>query len=188
MIEYPSGDLFGPEILGLERGRVRVVPYDPRWAELFEQSANELRRVLRSRILAVEHTGSTAVPGLAAKPILDLLVVVPAFDACSDIIADLSQLHFEFRPQEEIPDRHYLRIVLADGRRTHHLSLAESGSDYYRRTLGFRDALRENEDLRRSYETLKIDLARRYPLDREAYLAGKTEFVLSVLRSRGLYQ
>lgn len=173
------------ELLGLERGRVRLAAYDSRWNLLFREMAIRVQDVLGDRILAIEHVGSTAVPGLSAKPILDMLVGIAEFEAGRAMVSDLVTLEFEYRPDEEIPDRHYFR-KLAGNRRTHHLSLAEPNSRYYRRTLGFRDALREDQALAHAYQMLKVDLAKRYPQDRAGYLAGKTDFVLAVLDSRGL--
>lgn len=171
--------------LGLERGTVRLSPYDPRWPALFEDVSRLLRARLDGRILSIEHVGSTSVPGLSAKPILDILVGVPDFDGGRELIPDLAELGFEYRPDEEIPDRHYFRRL--DGsRRTHHLSVAEPTSRFYRRTLGFRDALREDPSVRAAYEHLKRQLAVRHPGNRGEYLEGKTGFVLDVLASRGL--
>jgi GrpB-like predicted nucleotidyltransferase (UPF0157 family) len=172
------------EALGLESGTARVVPYDPRWAVLFEEAAAELRRALGSAILDVHHVGSTSVPGLAAKPVLDLLVSVPDFEAARALVPALSRLGYEFRPDEEIPDRHYFRRLR--GRiRTHHLSLAEPASRHHRVTLAFRDALRRDPALAAEYEHLKLGLARAHPRDRLAYTEGKTDFVLRVLRQTG---
>ncbi len=169
------------EALGLESGRAIVVPYDPRWPALFEEAAAEIKAVAGDRILAVEHVGSTAVPGLSAKPILDVLAGVEDLVRSLELLPELAKLGYEYRPDEEIPDRHYFRRRLA-GVRTHHLSLAEPTSAHYRNTIAFRDALREEPELARSYESLKLDLARRFPHDRPAYTAGKTDFVLRVLR------
>lgn len=102
-----------------------------------------------------------------------------------ELFADLLSLGFEYRPDEEIPDRHFFR-KRAGGRRTHHLSLAEPDSSHYRTTLIFRDALRGDPALARGYEALKLGLARRYPRDRESYQNGKNDFVLQVLRTHGV--
>ena len=171
--------------LGLERGCARVVPYDPAWPLRFEELAAQLHALLGDRVLTIEHVGSTSVPGLAAKPILDVLVGVPDFAATRTFASELATLGFEFRPQEEIPDRHYFRRFTG-GLRTHHLSLAELDSEHYRNTIAFRDALRGDPVLARTYESLKLALARRFPFDRESYQNGKTDFVLAVLKARGL--
>lgn len=166
--------------LGLESGTVVVVPYDRRWPQLFEEAAAELRAAIGADIIDVHHVGSTAIPGLAAKPILDILVTVPDFERARNLVPILATLGYEFRPQEEIPDRHYFRRR-GGTIRTHHLSLAEATSHHHRATLAFRDALRRNAALVSEYAALKHDLAARFPRDRIAYLDGKTEFVRRVL-------
>jgi GrpB-like predicted nucleotidyltransferase (UPF0157 family) len=179
--------MFDTEPLGLRRGQVIVVPYDPRWPILFEESSAELRMALGPSILAVHHVGSTAVPGLCAKPILDVLVSVPNFDDARELFTQLDALGYEFRPDEEIPDRHYFRRPLGGELRTHHLSLAEPDSRHQRVTLGFRDALRRDPELAAAYARLKLTLARRFPLDRPAYIDGKTQFVKDALAAIGLH-
>jgi GrpB-like predicted nucleotidyltransferase (UPF0157 family) len=173
-----------PNPLGLNSGEVVVVPYDPRWPALFEVAAAELRAALGSAILAVHHVGSTSVPGLCAKPILDLLVSVGDFQEAKLLVPRLESLGYEFRPDEEIPDRHYFRRREGHAR-THHLSLAEPGSRHHRVTLAFRDALRGDAALADAYAHLKLRLARRFPRDRPAYLEGKSEFVEDVLSRAG---
>ena len=176
------------EPLGLKRGQVVVVPYDSRWPILFEEASAQLQAALGSAILAVHHVGSTAVPGLEAKPILDLLVSVPDFEKAVQLVPRLAALGYEFRPDEEIPDRHYFRRPPGGLLRTHHLSLAEPGSRYHRVTLAFRDALRRDSALAAAYARLKLDLAQRFPLDRSAYIEGKSRFVSEVLAMSGLQE
>jgi GrpB-like predicted nucleotidyltransferase (UPF0157 family) len=166
--------------LGLESGTVTVVPYDERWVRLFEEAADELRNALGPRITNIHHVGSTAVSGLAAKPVLDILVTIPDFERARGLAPLLANLGYEYRPQEEIPDRHYFRR-LRGTTRTHHLSLAESTSHYHRATIAFRDALRRDHTLADAYAALKHELAAQFPRDRQSYLEGKTAFVQSVL-------
>ncbi len=170
------------DALGLGSGKVTLVPYDPRWASLFEQAAAEIREAVGDRILSIEHVGSTSVPGLAAKPILDILVGVSDLERARELVPELTSLGYEYRPDEDIPDRHFFRRRVG-GHRTHHLSLAEPTSEHYRKTIAFRDALRVDPALAREYERLKLELARRFPTDRQTYIEGKTEFVLRVLKS-----
>lgn len=172
------------EPLGLRRGVVEVVPYDPRWPALFEVTAAELLRAVGPSILGVHHVGSTSVPNLCAKPILDVLLSVPDFDAALQLVPDIEALGYVFRSDEEIEDRHYFRRG-NDKARTHHLSLATPSSRHHIDTIAFRDALRRDVQLASDYAELKLELARRFPQDRESYLNGKTDFVLGVLRSLG---
>ena len=169
--------------LGLKRGQVTLVPYDPRWPGLFEEAASQLRTSLGSTILDVHHVGSTAVPGLCAKPILDILVSIRDFDAARQLVPQLAELGYEFRPDEEIPDRHYFRRPPGGEIRTHHLSLSEPESHHHRVTLAFRDALRRDPQLAAAYARLKLELAQRFPFDRPAYIEGKSQFVRDVLAS-----
>lgn len=166
--------------LGLANGTVEVVPYDSRWAGLYRETEAELRARLGDAILGVHHVGSTAVPGLCAKPILDVLVSVEDLEASRALVPAIESLGYEFRPHEDIPDRHFFRRKIAGGR-THHLSLAEPGSRHHRETITFRDALLADPELAAQYARLKLDLARRFPRDRAAYIEGKTAFVRGVI-------
>jgi len=170
------------EALGLESGTVEVVAHDPRWDALFRRAALELRQALGGEISGVHHVGSTAVPGLCAKPIIDILVSIPNFDRGLALVPALSRLGYEHRPTNDIPDRHYFRRRRGTAR-THHLSLAEPSSHHHQVTLMFRDALRRDPRLAAQYAELKLELARRFPRDRGAYIDGKTSFVAGVLAS-----
>ena len=168
------------EPLGLKSGTVVVVPYDPRWTALFEQCKASLHQALGPDVLEVHHVGSTAVPGLCAKPILDILASISDFDRGPSLVPALQELGYEYRPDNGIPDRLYFRL-LQGTTRTHHLSLAERSSNHHRATLAFRDALRADPQVLSEYAELKLRLARQYPRNREAYIEGKTAFVARVL-------
>jgi GrpB-like predicted nucleotidyltransferase (UPF0157 family) len=173
------------ESLGLHRGVVEVVSYDPRWPALYEVAAAELLSAVGPAILGVHHVGSTSVPNLCAKPILDILISVPDFNAALRLVPEIEALGYVFRRDEEIEDRHYFRRG-NDTARTHHLSLATPTSRHHVDTIAFRDALRRDEQLAGAYADLKLALARRFPRDRESYINGKTDFVMGVLRGLGL--
>jgi len=166
--------------LGLDRGTVRVVPYQAAWAALFAEEAARLRAALGDQLLAIEHVGSTSVPGLAAKPILDLAASVPSLREAEALFPALSALGYQYKPDPEIPERLYL-VKGSPQRRTHHLSLAEPASRFWREHLRFRDLLRADAALAAAYARLKIDLAERHPHDRPAYQAGKQAFIDAAL-------
>lgn len=166
-----------PAVLGLDRTVVRVVPYQPAWAVLFAAEAARLRAALGERVLAIEHVGSTSVPGLAAKPILDLAASVPSLAAgAMDLIPDLQRLGYQHKADPELPERLYL-VKGPPEHRTHHLSLAEPGSRFWRQHLLFRDLLRANPALAAEYARLKHELAARHSTDRLAYGVGKQAFI-----------
>src|SRR5438477_10037639 len=111
-------------MLGLERGKVLVVPYRPGWKSAFRREAALLRSTSGGAVLGVEHIGSTAVEGMAAKPIIDLMCAVAGLDEARAFRPRLEALGYEYRPDETVPDR----LFFAKGprsRRTHHLSLSE---------------------------------------------------------------
>jgi len=168
--------------LGLESGTVRLEPYDPNWPREFSAEAERLRQhfALIPLALVLEHMGSTAVPGLAAKPILDILAGYPEGAAVAPYIDAFESADYVHREDQEIPDREFFR---RGNPRSYHVHLAAIGGRFWRDHLFFRDRLRADEALRDAYATLKQDLAARFPLDRESYLAGKESFVSGVLSS-----
>ncbi len=164
------------ESLGLESGTVRVVPYDPAWPTLYTAELARLEPILRAHgvSLAFEHSGSTAVPSLAAKPILDLLAGRHSEQDRGSIIAALENAGYTYRGEQGIPGRDFFR---RGEPRQYHVHLTEIDSDFWRDHLAFRNYLRANPDALTAYAVLKQELAARYPRDREAYIDGKTAFV-----------
>jgi len=167
-------------MLGLERGKVLVVPYRPGWKSAFRREAALLRSTFGGAVLGVEHIGSTAVEGMAAKPIIDLMCAVAGLDGARAFRPRLEALGYEYRPDEAVPDR----LFFAKGpreRRTHHLSLTEPGSTFYEEKLLFRDYLRTHASAAEEYRRLKAGLAGRHASDRASYTEGKRAFVERIL-------
>jgi len=174
------------EPLGLESKTVRLVPYDPRWPTLFRAEAARLAAAVAAAGLCAlnfEHVGSTAVPGIAAKPILDLAAGRASEMAAGVYVPLLEAAGWVYRGNSGLPGREFFR---RGEPRSHHLHLVEYGGWHWRRYIGFRDALRADATLRDAYAALKRDLAAQYPHDREAYIEGKTTFVETVLRAHGI--
>jgi len=170
-------------ILGVPRSHVRLVPHDPRWLLCYTAAEIELRRCLGHRLIAIEHVGSTAVPGLDAKPIIDIMVGVASLDLPPGLMADLEQLGYEHQPADTVTGRVFFSKGPESGR-THHLSVCEVGSHCWLRQTAFRDALRADPLLRQQYADLKQQLAQRYPRDRAAYTAAKEPFIHTVMEPR----
>lgn len=171
--------------LGLASGTVRLVPADPAWAGLFAAERERLLAAVNGLPLVVEHVGSTAVPGLAAKPILDLMGGCPAGGDLAPYVAALEVAGYRHRGEYGIPGRQYFVRDDAGGRRTHHLHLVEQGGAFWRAHLAFRDALRRSPDRAAAYAALKRALAARHPDDRAAYTDGKAAFVAETLAPAG---
>jgi GrpB-like predicted nucleotidyltransferase (UPF0157 family) len=167
--------------LGLESGRVRVVPYGEAWPALYAEEAARLAPVLASAgvSLVLEHTGSTAVPGLAAKPIIDILAGLEREADRAPAIVALRGAGYVHRGEQEIPGRDFFRWGEP---RQYHLHLTLVGSAFWHNQRAFRDWLRTHADAAAGYMALKQALARQFPEDRESYIRGKTEFVAEVLR------
>jgi len=165
--------------LGLESGVVRLVDYNPTWPELFRLEASRISDALAPLAPRLEHVGSTAVPGLPAKPVLDILGGYTALEDLPDIIAGLRRAGYVHRGNQGIPGREFFR---RGEPRSYHLHLTMVGTDFWREHLDFREFLRSDASLRDAYGVLKRQLASRYPLDREAYIEGKGPFVREALR------
>ncbi|SDI87405.1 GrpB domain, predicted nucleotidyltransferase, UPF0157 family [Frankineae bacterium MT45] len=170
---------------------VEVVPHEPNWSAQFEWERRRLEGVLVSRLTGpVEHIGSTAVPGLPAKPILDMIGGVHHLDLARSAIEPLAELGYVYT--EHRPSALYFyrarpgQNFLDDATHTHHLHLTQPGSDIWQERLAFRDALRADPELARRYSDLKQGLAQIYRDDPIAYTEGKREFVSEVLAGAGI--
>lgn len=160
---------------------VTVAEYDPRWPELFAEEAGQLRQAMSDALVAVEHVGSTAVPGLSAKPVIDILVSVATFGEGERAAPALAALGYECRGESGIPGRLFFRKGPVQFRRTHHLHMVEVGHAQWVSLLLFRDHLRTHPNAAQQYEALKRDLAVRFCDDRAAYSAGKADFIKAIL-------
>ena len=171
----------GDAVLGLTYGEVRLVPSDPGWPSAFERLAAQLQATLGDTVVAVEHVGSTAVPGLIAKPILDIaLGVAPGVDPVQ-VIGALQPLGYQFRGDKG--DEGGMLLVKEDrpAHRVAHLHLVGYGDQQWRRWVAVRDRLRVDPAARAAYAQLKRRLAAQYPGDRSAYTAGKEAFIAQLL-------
>jgi GrpB-like predicted nucleotidyltransferase (UPF0157 family) len=159
--------------------KVDVVAYDPAWPELFCAEAKRLRRVFGAELLVIHHMGSTAVPGLSAKPIIDLLAEVRDLDRVDGFNDALRALGYEPRGEHGIPGRRFFPRRLGDeaDTRTHHLHVYQGGHAEITRHLALRDYLCAHPEAARVYAQLKEDLARRCPWDIDSYIAGKDAFI-----------
>lgn len=159
---------------------IRLLPYDPAWPACFEQERAALAEAIGEwSVGGIHHVGSTAVPGLEAKPIVDILVGVQGLEesrACFDPLARLDYVYAPYLPEE----MHWF-CKPHPSRRTHHLHLVPAGSRRYADELEFRDRLRSDPEAATEYTELKRALASRFADDREAYTTGKSDFIRRVL-------
>jgi GrpB-like predicted nucleotidyltransferase (UPF0157 family) len=164
---------------------IEIVAYDPAWPSLFEQEAIRLRAALKGEAISgLEHFGSTAIPRLAAKPIIDILIAVPSIKTARAVFpARLTSLAYVFWPDNPKTDRlFFVKGMPPYGeRRTHHVHVTEPEGELWQR-LVFRDYLRAHPDEAERYEALKQRLAVEHRMDREAYTAAKSDYVANVVR------
>jgi GrpB-like predicted nucleotidyltransferase (UPF0157 family) len=160
---------------------VQIAEYDPAWPALFERERGLIAGVLGDLAAAIEHVGSTAVPGLGGKPVIDMMVAVrDVFDEGQRCVAPLEGLGYEYKGELGIPGRLYFR-KLTQGRWSHQIHTVESGSDLWERHLLFRDYLRGQPDEAEAYYELKVRLAAEFRTDREGYTEAKTRFIEAAL-------
>ena len=161
---------------------VTVAPYSPEWPALFDNLRDELLGNFASVPVAVEHIGSTSVPGLAAKPVIDVLLGANSLADVESKIEPLSKLGYSYvsKYERELPMRRYF-VKAAPASLRVHLHAVEVNSRFWQEHLAFRDTLRADPDLRSAYETLKLRLAMEYAHDKSAYTAAKRAFIQAVL-------
>ncbi|HOF89835.1 MAG TPA: GrpB family protein, partial [Armatimonadota bacterium] len=166
----------------LQRHTVRLVEHHPRWAALFLAASAELQRLVGDLVVDIQHIGSTSVPGLPAKPILDIDVALHSRDDLPAIITALTHHDYIDRGDGGTNGGYLLVRDIQPDVRAIHLHLMESTDKQWRDDLAFRDALRGDAVLRERYAALKRDLVRQFPDDRKSYTAGKHEFIQRTLK------
>jgi GrpB-like predicted nucleotidyltransferase (UPF0157 family) len=163
----------------MSTGRTIVLySYTPEWEQLFNAERERLLRSLAEYVLDIQHIGSTAVPGLPAKPIIDIGIAVANFEEAFRCVPLLESLGYLYRGEFGIPRRHYF---VRGEPRTHQLHMNEIESADWQNTIAFRDYLREHPDIAGDYAALKKQLAEEFPTDIHAYTDGKSEFIHRLL-------
>jgi GrpB-like predicted nucleotidyltransferase (UPF0157 family) len=160
--------------------RVVIVPYDPLWVSEYERERRRLLAAFGEVAIGSEHVGSTAIPGLRAKPVVDIMVGVRGLGEARSRVATIEALGYAYVPafEQQIPERLFFR---RGEPRTHHLHVVEPMSAFWEKQLLFRDYLRVRHDVAERYGQLKDDLASKHGHDRDGYTRAKTDFILAVL-------
>jgi GrpB-like predicted nucleotidyltransferase (UPF0157 family) len=164
---------------------IRIVSHDPRWIDEFERERVGLQDALAERAIAIEHIGSTSVAGLAAKPLIDIMVAIDDLSRAEEVFVPLAELGYGREEQGDFPGRLFFKKLSAAGGTVAHLSLTEAGGGYWCDQLAFRDALRADSSLARRYADLKRSLAAKFGEDGAAYTRAKTGFVRQALLDAG---
>ena len=165
------------------RGKpVIVTEYDPSWPELFRREAELIYAALEGVGIRIEHMGSTAVPGLQAKPIIDIMIGVSSIEQADSCVPFIEGTGYLYRPEHEdsMPERRYFER--SGSEIDYHVHMVVFGSRFWKDHIFFRNYLRENPEAVQQYAALKKELAEKYRDNREAYTNGKAEFIQGILR------
>ena len=166
---------------------IELTAYDPTWRLRFAEQQARLAALLKPWLAGeIEHVGSTSVPGLRSKPIVDMLAPVQSLAASRAAIPVLEKDGWLFWPDDPNYDYRLWLLRSSPSARTHHLQVIQRDHPNLQALIVFRDALRQSRPLRKAYSTLKEDLARKHHSDRNAYSNAKTEFVQSILEAAGV--
>jgi GrpB-like predicted nucleotidyltransferase (UPF0157 family) len=176
------GDAPSPDHRATPAGVIVLAPHSATWATAFEREASALLEALSDLSIELHHIGSTAIPGIVAKPVIDMLGIVAALEPLDVRAHRLGVLGYEALGEFGIPGRRYFRKNAPDGVRTHQLHAFAAGSPEIQRHLDFRDYLRAFPTEAAAYGALKQGLVRRCGSDTDAYGKGKTEFIRGVER------
>lgn len=155
---------------------INVIDYNPLWTKKFEEESLLIKDIISDNCIAIYHIGSTYMPGLAAKPIIDIMVVVKSLEKVDDVAEDFLKIGYEYLGEFGIVGRRYLRK--GGDERTHHIHIFQADDwNNIGRHLAFRDFMRTHEKERDEYAKIKIDLAHKFPYDIDGYCDGKENFV-----------
>jgi GrpB-like predicted nucleotidyltransferase (UPF0157 family) len=174
--------------LGVKRGEVKIVPYDKSWPEIFQEEKVLLVKTFGDRIFEVEHVGSTAIPGLPAKPIIDISATIESLDEVNNFIEKLSAIGYDYiqdksYPNPEYLDRHFF-VKSNENGSTHFLKLVEPGNKKdWVKLIQFRDYLLTHPDARDAYAELKKELAENLSDNRSEYTERKPSFIESIFKN-----
>ena len=168
-------------MLGLKRGTVKLAEAHDEWARLFEIEKDLLKMTFGDRFIAIEHVGSTSIPGIPAKPLLDMNMAISSLDDTyiQEFVAPLEKLGYHY--MHKFPDRHFFAKG-PEALRTHHLNLVPTDGEEWNNSILFRDFMRRNKPARDEYAALKRKLAEQFADDRASYTKAKEEFIQGIIR------
>lgn len=166
--------------------KVEVAPYDDNWKLIFIQEANIIKNVLKQEIIRIDHIGSTAIPGIHAKPIIDIMGEVRKIERVDHYHQEMKKLGYEAKGENGIPGRRF--FIKGGDERTHHVHIFQTGRVEIERHLAFRDYLIAHPEEAQKYSELKQHLAKQFPADIESYIEGKDAFVKEMNRKAMIWK
>jgi GrpB-like predicted nucleotidyltransferase (UPF0157 family) len=166
---------------GLKQGSVRLINYKPEWKDIFQSEADRIRACVGDITLQIEHVGSTSVPGLIAKPIIDIAIAVESRKDMFLVVERLLNAGYIDGADQGRDGGYLVERDSSPGVRILYIHIVEKTDVQWRNYITFRDCLRSDKDIRNKYAHLKKILAKRFPQDRKSYTGGKAEFIKSIL-------
>jgi GrpB-like predicted nucleotidyltransferase (UPF0157 family) len=165
-------------IIGLPKGTLVLVPHTLGWAKLFDEEKDRLQMAIGDYVKDIQHVGSTSIPGIVAKPIIDIGVAGNSYEEATICVEPIERLGYEYKGENGIPRRHYF---VKGSPRTHHVHVVEMTSLDWQTLVLFRDYLLVHPEMAQKYGELKLRLAQECRNERKAYQQGKAEFIQSVI-------
>jgi GrpB-like predicted nucleotidyltransferase (UPF0157 family) len=162
---------------------VHLAEYDPNWPDMFKAESEIARELLGNTAVAIHHIGSTAVPGLVAKPIVDLMIEVSDLERVQSMTDEFKAAGYEVLGESGIPGRHFITRNSA-GQRTYDIHIFQTGHHEIEQMILFRDRMLENPAEAEAYSKLKRKLANQYQYDPVRYTQEKTEFIVSAIEAQ----
>ncbi len=169
-------------MIGLKRGTVKLVKYNSKWKESFEREAKKIKKILGKDALDIQHVGSTAIFGMLAKPIIDIIIVIPSLEIASKHIRQLKKIGYEPKKDDKKTKERLFFTKGPKERRIYYLHIGKAGSIYIKNTLLFRDYLIKHKNTAKKYSQLKKKLAEKYQDKREVYTKKKDKFIKSIIK------
>jgi GrpB-like predicted nucleotidyltransferase (UPF0157 family) len=171
-------------MIGLEQNKVILAPYSSSWMHYFLQEKEKIQTVLnKNDFIDIQHVGSTSIPNMIAKPIIDIGIAVENFEKARKTVKPICNIGYTYKGENGIPKRHYF-IKDENNKTLFHIHMNEIFSKDWINQIYFRDYLRKNKEKANNYANLKKELWEKFPENRDAYLNGKAEFISSILSTR----
>jgi GrpB-like predicted nucleotidyltransferase (UPF0157 family) len=171
-----------PKVIGLARKKVQLLPYNPAWPKLYQAEAKIICSAIGQYILDIQHVGSTAIPGVKAKPIIDIAIGLAHFKQAKKCIKPLQQLGYEYKYNAGVRGQRFFAKG-SESNRTHYIHLTKLNSRVWKDCLLFRDYLRKHKEAVKEYNQLKQILAKKYKTNRPFYTAQKSSFIKSIIKT-----
>ena len=169
----------------IDKRRVGVASYNPNWKNMYKEESEKIKNILNDIIIDIHHIGSTAIPGIKAKPVIDILVEVKDIEEVDKYNHKMEELGYEAMGEYGIPKRRFFRK--GENNRTHHIHIFQTGNEEIERHINFKEYLIAHPDKAREYSKLKEELVNKYTYDVENYTNSKSDFIKEIDRKAKLW-